>query len=45
MGDDRKANDQYCYRKNKQFNGIMGNDLKACESYDAFFEGLLREAV
>ncbi len=33
------------YIGNKQFNGIMGNDLKACESYDAFFEGLLREAV
>ena len=33
------------YIGNNQFNGIMGNDLKACESHDAFFESLLREAV
>jgi len=29
------------YKGNSQFDGIIGNDLKACEGYDAFFESLV----
>ena len=33
------------YIGKNQFKGIIGMDLKTCESYDAFFDGLVQRAV
>ena len=33
------------YKGNNTFEGLVEDDMNACESYFGFFEGLLREAV